>query len=247
MGRSAWLAARVLGVVGAMLATGCGCGCHFFARVPSDSYRALALGPPGERSAAATRVLTRRGHQARSVVRKAIAASASAPVCGELRRLAETLLDPCMDDPTRSSAALALGRIARDFPCTFPADAAGHCPPEHDPIPSWSQTALLACAEQKAPEDLPWWFHSHSCSRPRGGYDPVAPVAVARACAEALGYVPTTDLARLKALRDDVGKDTQLRIFAGRALSRLTRSREVTPDSLDRLVLDAESGEGEIP
>jgi hypothetical protein len=65
------------------------------------------------------------------------------------------------------------------------------------------------------------------------------PLTVARACTEALGHVSAAHAARLTVLRDDASRDSLLRVLAGRALSRLTRTKAVTNDSLDRLVLDA--------
>jgi hypothetical protein len=117
-----------------------------------------------------------------------------------------------MDDETRGAAALALGVIARDYPCTFPGH--GMCPRPHDPIPQWSQKALHDCIEK-------------------------SPALVARSCAEALGYVSTGDLTALIAVRDDPKKDSLLRLFAGRALTRLTHTQQVTTGSLDALLNDA--------
>jgi hypothetical protein len=193
-----------------------GCRAQLPPNAIDDIYAALVSDDVGRRAAAAQIVLTHRSNHARAVVQRAIEAVASAPVCSHLRALTDTLEDPALDEATRAAAALALGIIARDFPCLFP--EGGSCPKPHDPIPAWSQRALRDCAGRK-------------------------PTNVARACVEALGYVSGTDTDYLRALRDDPGKDAMLRVFAGRALTRLTKTRQVTRASLDKLITDAEGAQ----
>ena len=154
---------------------------------PPDIYRTLVKGTGEQRGAAALAVLQHRSRHARAVVQRAILAVAAEPFCAQLRPLTCTLADKTMDDETRGAAALALGVIARDFPCTFPS---GACPLPHDPIPQWSQKALNDCLR-------------------------LSPAMVARSCAEALGYVSTADRATLSAIRDDTSNDSLLRLFAG--------------------------------
>lgn len=87
----------------------------------------------------------------------------------------------------------------------------GHgCASPHSPLPRWAQNTLERCATEY-------------------------PALIARACAEALGYSAATDLALLRNLRDNENVDVLARIFAGRALTRLTGIPEVSADSLDRL------------
>jgi hypothetical protein len=186
------------------------CGSALQAPTP-DIYRALVKATGEQRGTAALAVLRHRSGHASAVVQRAILAVTAEPFCSQLRPLTCTLTDPTMDDETRGAAALALGLIARDFPCTFPA---GACPRPHDPIPQWSQKALNDCVR-------------------------FSPAMVARSCAEALGYVSTADRVTLTAVRDDASKDSLLRLFAGRALTRLTQTQQVTVGSLDALMVDA--------
>lgn len=188
-----------------------GCGAQLDHTPPHDLYRALTHGSADERATAALYIVQNRTSSSRSLVRRAIAVIAQKPYCPHLRPLTDTLEDVHLDDLTRAAAAASLGMIARDFPCTFPG---GTCPRPHDPIPSWSQHALRTCARGKE-------------------------VVVARACAEALGYVKTADINELVAIRDDVHADTMLRIAAGRSLSRLIKIKGVTADLLNKLVVDA--------
>ena len=188
-----------------------GCGAQIPGSALGDLYRALTRGSETEQAQASLAILESRAQQSRGVVRRAIAVIAANPRCQHLHPLTDTLRDATMGDATRAAAALALGAIARDHPCTFPGNA---CPPPHDPIPQWSKKALADCARN-------------------------APIAVQRACVEALGWVGSTEPAFLLALRDDPARDTLVRVFAGRALSRITGVPSVTQGSLDQLVDDA--------
>jgi len=196
--------------VGPAASQGRGCAAQLGAP-ERDLYRALTHGSDVERASAALYILQNRATQSRAVLRRAIAVAAKKPFCSQLRPLTDVVEDVHLDDLTRSAAAASLGVIARDFPCTFPG---GTCPRPHDPIPSWAQHALGVCAAGNV-------------------------VVLARACVEALGYVKTADLNELIGIRENVQADTMLRIAAGRALSRLTKTKSVTPDLLDKLVLDA--------
>ena len=188
-----------------------GCG-SLSAPVP-DLYLALTRGSADEKAAAALRIVQTRSDQSRSIVRRAIVVISGDPRCAHLRPLTDTLRDCVLDETTRAAAALALGEIAAHHPCTFPA---GNCSAPHNPIPMWSKQALRSCALSKK-----------------------TPLMVRRACAEAMGFVPTSNIAELTALRDDKSKDTMLRVFAGRAISRLTHAPAVTVESLDQLIDDA--------
>lgn len=192
-----------------------GCGrCPASSPVPADRYRALTRGTADERAASAIGFLVGRTHEARALVRRAIAVAAATPTCRQLHPLTDVLEDCTMDETTRAAAAIALGTIARKSPCVFPAGTS--CSGPNSPIPDWSHRTLLTCVAKY-------------------------PLQVARACAEALGYVSKSDVAFLKTVRDTVANDAMLRISAGRALSHLTGTASVTPESLDKLVTDAEA------
>ncbi|MBV8759304.1 MAG: hypothetical protein JO257_18600 [Deltaproteobacteria bacterium] len=188
-----------------------GCGGQLTGTPPADLYRALVLGTEDQKGVAALAVLKNRSHQAQTVVARAITVIAAHPYCPQLHPLTDTLQDPAMDDITRASAALALGVIARDFPCTFPS---GSCPQPHDPIPQWSKKALRDCAVSY-------------------------PMMVRRGCVEALGYVHGTDESFLATIRDSGTQDGLVRVFAGRALTRLTGTKQVSADSLQSVMADA--------
>lgn len=192
-------------------ASGNGCGNQLSGAPPADRYRALTRGDDDERGRAALEIVEGYANESRSVVRRALGVIASDPRCPHLKPVTDIVSDDEADDATRSAAALALGVIARDFPCTFPANA---CAPPHDPIPNWSRRALEDCAGQ-------------------------APPMVQRACTEALGFVPSSDVSLLVRVRDDAAADAMARVFAGRALTRITGEPSVTSASLEQLVQDA--------
>lgn len=173
--------------------------------MPRDLYRALTLGTEDEKAGAAFVVLHNRHAHARTVISRAITAATQAPSCSHLRPLNDLLRDCSMDVSTRAGAALALGTIAQRHPCLFPK---GHCATPHDPLPQWAQKTLAHCTTKY-------------------------PIAVARACTEALGYLTLAEVPLLTELRDNPGSDPVLRVFAGRALTRLTKTPQVTETSLD--------------
>lgn len=192
-------------------APGDGCGDQLDKQPTGDLYLKLTRGTEEIKAAAALAIMNTRSQHARAVVQRAIATVGTHPFCPQLKPLTDTLSDVTMDDATRASAALALGMIAKNHPCTFPG---GNCPGPHNPIPSWSQRALHDCAAGTQ-------------------------AMVARACVEALGYVPSTDHTFLVALRDDESQDPLVRVFAGRALTRLTQTPQVTKKSLGKLMSTA--------
>jgi len=182
--------------------------CPTLAAEPPDRYRGLSADDVGQRQAAALAVLLERDGQARAVTRRALAVAAAHPACALLRPVTETLRDCDTDVYTRAAAALALGAVARRRPCLFPG---GTCRSPHDPLPQWSQQTLRKCSKSY-------------------------PLYVARACVEALGFMTTAEVDGLRQLRDDPNGDALIRVFAGRAMTRLTETSQVTSASLEELV-----------
>ncbi len=184
--------------------------CRRFVAITNDRYRALTRGSGIERASAALEIVKGRASESRAVVRRALGVIASQPYCAHVRPVVDTIDDCDVDEATRAAAAMTLGIIAKDFPCVYP----GACSPSSDPIPSWATLKLETCVSR-------------------------SPVAVQRACIEALGYVRTANRLLLRQIRDSRSSDSISRLAAGRALSRLTGTRSVTRESLDALRNDS--------
>lgn len=162
----------------------------------ADLYRELVKGDAAQRSEAALTYLREPHEHHRGILQRAIHVAAQAPLAQHLPHLAGIVADGTLDTPTRAAAALALGVIGRGHPTLWPP---GHGDPGvHRPLPTFAKHALLDCAQQEGASML------------------------RSACAEALGVAGVSDAVDVLAPIAASDEDPVARVFAGRALTRLT-------------------------
>ncbi len=176
----------------------------------ADVFRDLVSGDEATRAAAALEVISAPHEHSRGVLRRAINVASLVPDPRHLPKLTQLVKDGTLDSTTRAIAALAIGRIGSGRPGIWPPGQGN--PAAHDPLPMFSKKALLRCVERDQPPML------------------------RRACAEALGVGGVQEAANvLGPILADSTDDTAVRIFAARALTRLTGQAAVPADLLDHL------------
>jgi HEAT repeat protein len=183
----------------------------------ADVYRDLIKGTPAERGDAALEVLRKPERFARGTIRRAMVAMARDPRSTVMPHITKILEDAELDVATRGAAALALGVIGRDHPDIWPPGEGD--PKVHRPLPLFAKKALEHCLDAGTTR------------------------TVRRACAEALGLARVDEsLDELEAILDNPAEDAVLRVFAGRAVSRITGTLAVSAASLEALVTSVKSG-----
>ena len=171
----------------------------------ADLYRDLVHGDDEARSEAALVILRDPHAQAAAVVRRALYTVTRIPQAKHLPHVTNIVKDETLSVSTRAAAALALGLIGRNHPKLWPPGAGE--PPVHQPLPVFAQNALRSCVEPGNPKTL------------------------RRACAEALGTAKVPGALELLApLVADAAEEPIVRLFAGRAVTRLTGVLAVSAD-----------------
>jgi HEAT repeat protein len=177
----------------------------------AGNFRDLVKGDDETRSKASLAIVLDYSTQAESIVRRALVVASEVPDPKHLTHIVKILRDPKLSDLTRQSAALTLGVIGRDFPDLWPPGNGD--PAVHQPLAVFARAELIRCVGR------------------------ALPTPVRRACAEAIGLARLPEGAELlRPIVDDDTEDPAVRIFSGRALSRITGEFAVSRASLAALL-----------